>query len=83
MSRLVKRTRGGQPTNMAVVVAKVACARALRPDASIRSLASQAHVGRAAIREALQLLREAKGWASESESSLRGGARDALDDPGR
>jgi hypothetical protein len=66
------RARGGQPTNLALVVARVAAARALRPDASVRSLAAEARVGRAAIREALLLLEEANRWACESHGRLRG-----------
>jgi hypothetical protein len=56
---------------MPVVVARVAAARTLRPNASIRSLAAQARVGRNAIRAALRLLEEADRWAYESESRLR------------
>jgi hypothetical protein len=66
-----ERRRGGQPTDMAVVVAGVAAARALRPNASIRSLAAQAHVGRQAVRRAILHLEAADRWAYESQSGLR------------
>ena len=69
------KRRGGQPTNMGVVVARVACVRALRPRASVRSLAAEARVGRAAIREAVRLLNEAAGWAYESQGRLRDDGR--------
>ena len=68
-----KRRRGGQPTDMAVVVARVAAARALMPRASVRSMAREAQVGRVAIREALAALKAASEWAYECQGDLRDG----------
>lgn len=66
-----KRQRGGQPTDHAVVTARVAVATSINPGISIRQLSVLCRARRQAIREAMSRLEEADRWVREPPDGRR------------